>query len=229
MAENKFAHTFHKMSATVRFVIAIAFSGLTYLLTQNKTASVQFMAVWITFAFVNLLFFWLIILTADVNEIKAIAKKQDSSRTFIFLIVVLASFISLLAIVLLLRILPAAQEAAYYYHVALSVASVICSWALIHTIFTFRYAHLFYTCKTEEAGMEKEHRGGLYFPDDEEPDYLDMAYFAFIIGMTFQVSDVQVTSSHIRRLVLIHGILSFMYNTVILALSINIIAGLVQK
>lgn len=189
----------------------------------------QFMSVWISFALTNLILFWITIITANPDEIKHIARKQDSSRAVIFLVVIIASFISLFAIILLLRILPTSKEAGYYYHVALSVASVISSWGLIHTIFTFRYAHLFYTSKAEDDGIKKDQVGGLLFLDDDEPDYMDFAYFAFVIGMTFQVSDVQVSSSHIRRLALLHGLLSFMYNTVILALSINIISGLIQK
>jgi uncharacterized membrane protein len=77
--------------------------------------------------------------------------------------------------------------------------------------------------------MDKEHRGGLDFLNEKRPDYLDFAYFSFVIGMTFQVSDVTVSSSRIRRLVLLHGLISFLFNTIIVALSINIIAGMVQK
>lgn len=229
MKEKKFIHILHELPATRRLLISVAFAAIIFLIIQKQAASVQFMCVWIGFALSNLLLFWITITTAKPDEIKRIAKKQDNSRTLIFLVVIAASFISLLAIILLLQILPTAKGASYYYHVSLSVASVICSWLLIHTIFTFRYTHLFYSCKTKEKEMDKEHMGGLDFPNDDEPDYMDFAYFAFVVGMTFQVSDVQVTSSNIRRLVLLHGLLSFAYNTVIVALSINIISGLIQK
>lgn len=229
MKENKFIHSFHKMSATIRLFISMAFTVIAFFATRFESPSVLFMSVWISFAAVNLSLFWITIITATPEEIKRIARKQDSSRTLIFLVVIIASFISLFAIVLLLRILPNANETGYYYHLALSVISVISSWILIHTIFTFRYAHLFYTSKAEDDGIQKEHVGGLLFPNDEQPDYMDFAYFAFVIGMTFQVSDVQVSSSHIRRMALLHGLLSFGYNTIILALSINIISGLIQR
>jgi uncharacterized membrane protein len=75
----------------------------------------------------------------------------------------------------------------------------------------------------------KEKPGGLEFPGNEEPAYMDFVYFSFVIGMTFQVSDVQITSKRIRQLAWIHGVLSFAFNTFIVALSINIIAGLIQK
>lgn len=228
MKENKFIHSFHNMRSGSRLLVSVACAGLTFFLTKEKSYPVQFMSVWITFALVNLILFWITIITANPAEIKGIARNQDSSRSLIFLVVICASFISLFAIVLLLRILPNREDAGYYFHVSLSVASVISSWSLIHTIFTFRYAHLFYTSKSVDDGIKKENVGGLVFPNDDKPDYLDFAYFAFVIGMTFQVSDVQISSTHIRRLALLHGLLSFAYNTVILALSINIISGLIQ-
>ena len=229
MKENKILHAFHKLPAFARLLVATVLAAIAFFLIKDKSAPVQFMTVWICFSLINLFFYVLTTFSAHPEEISHIAKNQDTSLTLIFLVIVVASFISLFAIVLLLRILPNAGEPNYYYHVGLSIASVTCSWFLIHTIFAFRYAHLFYTCESEENSIKKKHRGGLLFPNDKTPDYLDFAYFSFVIGMTFQVSDVQVSSSTIRRLALLHSLLSFLFNTVILALSINIIAGLVQR
>ncbi len=173
--------------------------------------------------------FWLTILKAEVHEIKYIAKREDSSRTLVFIFVLAAAVIGLFAVIFLLRILPDRNAAGYWYHIGFSFFSVILSWALIHTIFTFRYAHLYYTCRREEEGIEKEDEGDLQFPNEDSPDYLDFAYFSFVIGMTFQVSDVAITSRQIRHLALFHGLISFVYNTVILALSVSIIAELVHK
>jgi uncharacterized membrane protein len=90
----------------------------------------------------------------------------------------------------------------------------------VHTIFTFHYAHEYY-------GERRDGKiGGLLFPGDREPDYRDFLYFSLVIGMTSQVSDVQVTSKVIRRLVAIHGVLSFFFNLVVLALTVNMIAAL---
>ena len=96
----------------------------------------------------------------------------------------------------------------------------------MHALFTIRYAHLYYA---DDEQDKTTHAEGLDFPDDKEPDFRDFAYFAFVIGCTFQVSDVEITSRQIRQLALFHGLISFVYNTVILALSVTIIAGLVQK
>lgn len=219
---------FHKLPALIRFFTALAAASLVLFMLRQRTIPVQFMSAWVCFSLVNLIFYGVIMFTAHPREITRIAKKQDFSRILIFFIIVLASFVSLVAIVLLLRELPNPGQRGYYYHIILSIAAVSCSWFLIHTIFTFRYAHLYYTCKTEEA-IDKECRGGLEFPNDKAPDYFDFAYFSFGIGMTFQVSDVQVTSGIIRRLTLVHALIAFIFNTTFVALIINIIAGLVQK
>jgi uncharacterized membrane protein len=100
----------------------------------------------------------------------------------------------------------------------LCVVTVIVSWCLTHTAFTLRYAHIFY-----RAGRDEE--GGLNFPGKAKPDDLDFAYFAFTIGMCFQVSDVTVTTRTVRRTALAHALLSFAYNTVVLALVVNLIVG----
>lgn len=106
-------------------------------------------------------------------------------------------------------------------HVGLVAATLLLSWLLAHTMFALTYAHEWY--ERDGAGALRQ---GLAFPGEDRPDYLDFLYFSTGIGMTFQVSDVQVTSRHLRRLVLLHGLVSFLFNTVIVALSVNIAAGL---
>jgi uncharacterized membrane protein len=224
-----FIERIHKMPAHTRMWIAVFFALVTFTISGKTPPAIQFILVWSSFAFFSLVLFWITIWTAEIHEVKYIAKKQDSSRTIIFFFVLFAAIISLFAVIILLKILPDTKQAGYRFHVGFSIVSVILSWMLIHTVFTFRYAHLYYTCRTEESDMSKENEGGLQFPGDSSPDYLDFAYFAFVIGMTFQVSDVEISSRQIRHLALFHGLISFVYNTVILALSVTIIAGLVQK
>ena len=107
----------------------------------------------------------------------------------------------------------------------MSLVAVVSSWMLVHTVFGLRYAHTFYGDPDGAAGAQ-QHAGGLEFPECRSPNYMDFAYFSFVIGMTFQVSDVQITSREIRQLVLLHGMLSFGFNTVILALTINTVSSL---
>ena len=102
---------------------------------------------------------------------------------------------------------------------ALAVASVLLGWGTLHTVTAFRYAHLYYTASDEGDA------GGLQFPGTEEPHMSDFLYYSLVIGMTSQVSDVQTLSPPMRRTTMAHGVISFFFNTVILALAVNIAAG----
>lgn len=107
-------------------------------------------------------------------------------------------------------------------HVILVAVTLLVSWLMTHTTFAFRYAHEYYEVDPAGPGIV----GGLEFPSERRPDYLDFMYFALVLGMTFQVSDVQITARKFRRLAAAHGLLSFLYNTIILALTVNLAAGL---
>ena len=109
----------------------------------------------------------------------------------------------------------------YGLYMALVIATVVLSWAFTHTIFALHYAHDFYGTG--------ERRNGLDFPGQAQPDYWDFVYFSFVIGMTFQVSDVSITHKSIRRMVVAHGALSFFFSTAILAMTVNIAANVMQK
>jgi len=102
--------------------------------------------------------------------------------------------------------------------IVVAAASIMLSWTFLNTLFALHYAHGYY------GDYGKPHEG-LDFPGDEEPDYWDFAYFAVVIGMTFQVSDVQVTSRYLRRMVLVHGVIAFFFNVFIIAVSVNVVAG----
>ena len=108
-------------------------------------------------------------------------------------------------------------------HLTLSITALLLSWLLIQTLFAFHYARWYYSRERESV----THRGGLNFPGGKEPDYLDFAYYAFVVGMTSQVSDVCVMTRQMRRLTLVHGVLAFIFNIAILAMSINIIGGVI--
>ena len=104
-------------------------------------------------------------------------------------------------------------------YLVLCIVAVTAAWLLTHTAYTLRYAHLYYR-------DDGDGEGGLGFPDQAPPALIDFAYFAFTIGMCFQVSDVLITAKPLRRAVLFHSVLSFAYNTAILALAMNLLAGL---
>lgn len=158
-------------------------------------------------------------LKADHGKLKRIAAAHAEGAAVVLTVVVLAALTSLVAIVVELSAakLPGSRHA--LSHVLLALSTVVCSWTLLPTLFTLNYASLYFT----QPG------GGLRFPDDRvgvQPDYADFAYFAFTIAVASQTADVSITTRPMRRLALAQSLLSFLFNTTILALMINITASL---
>lgn len=186
--------------------------------------STQSIATWDVFALCVLVLAWLTIITTPPEKLRARAQMQDLSRTLIFVFVVMAACAGLFAVgFLFFANKGVVQRPHFLIHLLMSLIAVISSWMLVHTVFGLRYAHTYYGDPDGPAGPQP-HAGGLEFPGDRKPDYLDFAYFSFVIGMTFQVSDVVITSRDFRKLVLLHSMLAFGFNTVILALAINTVA-----
>jgi len=186
---------------------------------------VRVVAVYDVAVIAMLAFFWFVILTSDVAATRAHAAREDPGRNIAFFVVLVAVSFGFIAAFDVLLPNPngvSRHQATTIY--LLGFAAIVFGWLLIHTLLVFRYAHLYY--RRRDAA---EHTGGgLTFPGTEEPRNLDFAYFSFVLGMTFQVSDVQVTSPSIRALALAHGLISFGYNTTILALVVNLVAGLLH-
>lgn len=194
---------------------------------KSLTAPELALTTWIGAALTIILLNWITILGTHPREVKKIAKLQDSSRALLFGFIISASVVSLVAIIFLLKESKGLSEVERNGHILLAIAAVFVSWWLVHTIFSLRYAHLYYDIDTDDGGTRPG--GGLEFPNTPEPDYLDFMYFGFVVGMTFQVSDVVITRRRIRRLCLLHGLISFAFNTAIVALSINVISGMVSQ
>ncbi len=164
---------------------------------------------------------WRVILRSNAHLTKVRATSEDPGRAGVFAIAIGSSLVSLFAAVFVLRGKRVLVEANLVGLLdALAVLAVVCAWFMTHTTYALRYARLYYSPQNGEA------REGLKFPGNEPPDDLDFAYFSFVLGMAFQVSDVSITCKHIRRAVLWHSLQSFLYNTVILALSLNLLFGL---
>lgn len=216
------------MDAHYRLYIALGISAIVLFFIRHALAPAGAgLLTWSSFALSVIVMDWLVIFTCHPREVRKVASLEDSSRTLIFVFVIAAAVVSLGAILFLLKSSKNLSQAEITGHVLLSMASVIISWWLVHTIFTMRYAHLYYTNNPD--GDKKKPLGGLQFPDEPEPDYLDFVYFSFVLGTTFQVSDVEISSRTIRRLALVHGLIAFAFNTAILALSINVVSGMVSK
>jgi uncharacterized membrane protein len=178
---------------------------------------------WDIGALVYLLLAWIVVARSDEDMTRVRSQQYDQSGYVIFLLVTTAASASFVAIGFLAGNLKDLEFWPRAGYLTLTVAALLLSWLLIQTLFAFHYARLYYARPTDG----NEHQRGLKFPDEGEPDYLDFAYYACVVGMTSQVSDVAVMARHMRRLTLIHGVLSFVYNITILTMSINIIGGLI--
>ena len=193
-------------------------------LPGSVLADTRLIAGWDAGASMSLLLAWLTMAGADAQTTKRSTHDKKQSSTAILWLVTLAALASLLTLIFLYKTETNAGSLEKAVHIGLSVLALMLSWLLIHTRFAFHYAHRYYVSGGPRNTKEI---GGLDFPGENEPDYLDFAYFSFVIGMTSQVSDVAVTSRIMRRLTLMHGMLSFAFNMAVLALSINIVASII--
>ena len=153
------------------------------------------------------------------------AAQEDPGRNFLAIIVIISAIAGLASAIVILGKGPTVNGGERVVALTFGVLAVMLGWLLIHTMFVFRYAHLYYFDSDQDGSAQR----GLTFPGTEEPDDYDFAYFSFVIGMTFQVSDVSITDPGVRTVVLVHALLSFGYNTAILALVVNRASGLLNS
>ena len=159
-----------------------------------------------------------LIVSADAASTRRRAATEDPGRLVVWVIVLAVCSFSLFAAIFVLHDAQSLSSTEQSLVTGLALATAIMSWLLTHAAFTLRYAHLYYRGAASDEG-------GIKFAGDDRPDNLDFAYFAFTIGMCFQVSDTEVSDRLIRRTVLSHAVLSFVYNTGILALVLNIVTA----
>jgi uncharacterized membrane protein len=221
---------FIRLDAQHRLMVSLGVTAIVFFfIWQKVSVPASIMISWGSCASTIILLDWIIILTAHPREIRRIAKLEDSSRIMVLLFVIAASCVSLFSIIFLLKTVSkdAHNDVHSLHLILMSIGSVVVSWWMLHTVFTMSYAHMYYTNTPQTDDPKDAVVGGLQFPEETEPDYLDFVYFSFVIGMTFQVSDVEIAARRIRRLALLHALISFAFNTAIVALSINVISGLV--
>ena len=212
------------MDAHHRFFISVAVAALAFaLMPHHLSWATRLLGTWNAFIYTTLGLIWTLILSADPQEVVASAKLQDSSRTAIFVLVLLGALASVFAVIYELNVAKSLGHGRAGAHVVFCVVTILSSWVLVHTTFTLRYAHFFYG--TDEGNKPQ---GGLDFPDEDSPDYLDFAYFSFTLGMCSQTSDVAVKSADLRRLCLVHCLIAFVFNVAIVGFSINAMSGLLQ-
>jgi uncharacterized membrane protein len=171
---------------------------------------------WDVAALTYVCWIWLVVWKLDARGTAEHAEREDPTRAAADLILLTAAVVSLVAVGYVLVRASSAHGLAKALHVAFGVASVMSSWAVVHTVYALRYARTYYT------GAD----GGVDFHESARPAFSDFAYLAFTVGMTFQVSDTELNSREFRATVLRHSLLSYLFGTVIVALTINIVAGL---
>jgi uncharacterized membrane protein len=200
-----------------RTFIAMALGVIVFfLLPDTRRLATRLIIGWDFFAALYLVLAYITMLRCDVGHIRRSAVLQDDGRFLILLVTAFGALASLGAIVFELGASKGNKAG-----LILATVTIVLSWALVHTVFALHYAHDFYRGKKP---------GGLQFPSGDahaEADYWDFVYFSFVIGMTAQVSDVGITDKVIRRTATVHGIVSFVFNTALLALMVNIAASVI--
>jgi uncharacterized membrane protein len=162
---------------------------------------------------------WIVIGRQDAHQTKAYASREEPNRAAADLLVLILSIVALFSVAFVLVQASSAHGLTKLLLVLLALLSIALSWLLLHTLFTLRYARLYY---------QNGSGAGIDFNQQEPPQYTDFAYMAFVVGMTFQVSDTDITSHTIRVTALRHSLLSFVFGTMIIASTVNLIAGLTK-
>jgi uncharacterized membrane protein len=197
-------------------LIGLVAGGLLYLEIEWE---LSLLAVWDVTVVLMLGWIWLAVSRLDAAQTRAQSTREDPGRNLTRALLLTASIASLVGVIYAFVQAGDADGTRKVLLTGFAAITVVCSWGLVHTLHMLRYAHLYYSDVADEPP------GGIDFKNDIAPTYADFAYVAFTIGMTFQVADTDVTSPTIRRAVIRHSALSYVFGTVIVASAINIIAG----
>lgn len=208
----------YRLHAKLAIAAVVGLIVAAVLLAFELRETTRLLAGWDSGLAVYLVLTYLMMRRAEIAQIRRRASEQDEGAFAILLLSISATFASLVAIVFALG---SAKQGGGAVGIGLAIATILLSWTFVHTIFSFHYAHEYY-------GERRDGKiGGLLFPGDDKPDYRDFLYFSLVVGMTSQVSDVQITSKVIRRMAAAHGVLSFFFNLVVLALTVNMVANVI--
>lgn len=212
---------FNRINSWQRLLIGIAVAVIVFLIVPiNDNSLLHLILCWDIFCLIQITLSWITFYTMKHTSIRRQAQKQDDGKVLVFILVLVATVLSMIATILLLT----NAESTDVFAIITALSCMIVSWFLVHTIYTTRYAHLYYA---DDKKNENNPRGGLEFPDKTpHPSFMDFAYFSFTMGMTFQVSDITITSTKLRQVALWHGLISFAFNAIIIALTINTVASL---
>jgi len=208
-------HPLARLRAWHRMLVAGLTGVVVAQLTRSQLWETWLLSGWLAGCLVYLIIVWWGVGRLDAAQTRLRASSLDPGSTALYTLIVAISWVSLVGVLLVTDSVKTHLDLARWLHIGLALATLAASWLLIQTVFALRYARRYYmegTC-------------GLIFPGEAAPTYLDFAYFAAVIGMTSQVADVGVAHPAMRRLVLLHGLVSFGYNLMVLALMINLVAS----
>jgi uncharacterized membrane protein len=215
----------HKHSIRPRLLISLLCAGLVAIFLPHWLHwATQLLCIWDVFMLSFLGLTWRLMVRATPEMMRRYALKEDEGRLTILSLITASACLSTIAITFIPHDKGTTLTAISALHLGIAISTIMGSWLLVHTIFTQHYAHLYYQ---GDKTLAERKSSGLDFPGEMEQDYWDFLYFSFVIGMTGQVSDVNVTSRQMRQLSLVHGVVSFFFNTTLLAITINMVAGII--
>ncbi len=208
-------HPLARLRAWHRILVAGLISVVVMLLTQSNLWETWLLSGWLAGCLVYLIIVWWGVGRLDAAQTRLRASSLDPGSTALYFMIVAISWVSLVGVLLVTDSVKNHIGLARWLHIGLALTSLAATWLLIQTVFALRYARRYY----------RECSRGLVFPGESEPTYLDFAYFAAVIGMTSQVADVGITHPTMRHMVLLHGLVSFGFNLMVLALTLNLVAS----
>ncbi len=211
-----------------RLFISIAFGlGVGFLTPSSWREITRLLVAWNAATFLYFILTGWLIATATQASIRHRAKLQDEGRFTILILTSLAALSSIGAIVAQLATVKDLSGPIKGLHIGLAAVTILSAWFFIHLMFALHYAHDYFGAGQTRSDGPEHRRGGLHFPGTDNPDYFDFLYFSYVIGVASQTADVEITSKGMRRTALVHCILAFFFNSAVLALTINIAAGLI--
>ena len=205
-----------------RMFISAMYAGFSLVFINTGWSNLlKYMYTWDNFAFMMIIIGWIVFFMREPGDIRKRAKQDDGSVVLVYSSVLIATISSIVIVFMLMinKDLTSINPAEYFLIV---ISGLLFSWILVHMTFTFHYARKFYGDDDENTAIIE---GGLDFPGEELPGYLDFAYYSFVIGMTFQVSDVQIETTEFRKITLLHSMLSFILNTFVVAMTVGLITS----
>ncbi len=212
-------HPLARLKAWHRTLVAILIGLLVMAWMPQGLWETRLLAAWLAASAIYQITLWWGLWRLDADQTKHRAHRLDPGARSIYTLLLITLWISLVGVLLLADAARAMSGMERWLHILLALSALASNWLMLQSIFAIRYTHNYYHPTAQGDAM------GLGFPGEHAPCYMDFAYFSVVIGMTAQVADVTTTSTAMRRLVLLHGIVSFAFNVMVLALTLNLLAS----